>query len=63
MWLRLLSRTSGTNPCKKLTFTKIESTRRVVRKSPPPLVKWLDGVEQDLTTLEKYELEESGYEK
>lgn len=32
-------------------------------EKPPPKIKWVDSVEQDLTTLRKYELVENGREK
>jgi hypothetical protein len=44
MWLGHLYRANETDPCKKVTFTKIEGRRK---KGRPP-IRWHDRVEQDL---------------
>jgi hypothetical protein len=36
-----------TDPCRKVTFTKIEGRRKKGR----PQIRWLDNVEQDLRVL------------
>jgi hypothetical protein len=46
-WLGHLYRANETDPCSKVTFTKIEERRR---KGRPP-IRWLDSVEQDLRVL------------
>jgi hypothetical protein len=43
-WLGHLYRANETDPCRKVTFTKIEGRRK---KGRPP-VRWLDSVEQNL---------------
>jgi hypothetical protein len=46
-WLGHLYRANETDPCRKVTFTKIEGRRKKGR-SP---IRWLDSVEQDLRVL------------
>jgi hypothetical protein len=44
-WLGHLIRANEISPCRKLTFSKPEGTRRAGR----PSLRWLDSVEKDLT--------------
>jgi hypothetical protein len=46
-WLGHLTRANEISPCRKLTFSKPEGTRRVGR----PSLRWLDSVEKDLGLL------------
>jgi hypothetical protein len=46
-WLGHLYRANETDPCRKVTLTKIEGRRK---KGRPP-IRWLDSVEQDLRVL------------
>jgi hypothetical protein len=47
-WLGHLYRAKETDPCRKVTFTKIERRRKKGR----PSIRWLDSVKQDLRVLE-----------
>jgi hypothetical protein len=46
-WLGHLTRATEISPCRKLTFSNLEGTRRAGR----PSLKWLDSVEKDLRLL------------
>jgi hypothetical protein len=46
-WLGHLTRANEISPCRKLTFSKPEGTRRAGR----PSLRWLDSVEKDLKLL------------
>jgi hypothetical protein len=46
-WLGHLTRANEISPCRKLTFSKPQGTRRAGR----PSLRWLDSVEKDLRLL------------